>query len=403
MRIKFINHAGFVIQHAGLSLMCDPWIHGQVFNNGWRLLSNTFFSNHDFINVDYIWFSHNHPDHFSPLSLAAIPISYRRKIRILCSEKESENIEFQCSQLEFKEIIKLNDSPYALAPDFIILNVPYRGGDSWLHCKLGSNTLLNTNDCKISAPHEAARIRRRIGPVDLLLTKFSYASWVGNPEQTTHRIENARKKLLDMILQVSFFNPSVTIPIANQAVFCHEENYYLNDHSNSPHDAYKALIQNGAGTAILYPGDEYEYGNEWDSTRSIERYNYDLKETRQSITSSSEFLSHNKPVPLIELKEKTILLLSQALRKNTNPLPQCYVYLWDYACSYLLGDKDSFIPSTVPRNSCFLELSSESLEFCLSHPKLADTVRLSGRMRLPPNGSYSDFLNFFKRFRDSTS
>ena len=65
--IKFINHASVVISNEDCSLMSDPWYSDQVFHKGWRLLHEN--SPEDILiqltQIQYIWISHEHPDHFS--------------------------------------------------------------------------------------------------------------------------------------------------------------------------------------------------------------------------------------------------------------------------------------------------------------------------------------------------
>ena len=73
MKLKFVNHSSFIIEHNGISLISDPWLEGIVFNNGWDLISKTKLSYNDFKDINYIWFSHEHPDHFFPPNLKLIP------------------------------------------------------------------------------------------------------------------------------------------------------------------------------------------------------------------------------------------------------------------------------------------------------------------------------------------
>ena len=64
MTLNFVNHASLVFSHGDIRLITDPWISGEVFHNGWSLLSKTKFTFSDFKNITHIWFSHEHPDHF---------------------------------------------------------------------------------------------------------------------------------------------------------------------------------------------------------------------------------------------------------------------------------------------------------------------------------------------------
>ena len=73
MQIEFVNHASYIVEVKGKKLITDPWLEFRAFNEGWELLSETKFSYEDFKDIDYIWFSHEHPDHFVPLVIRKIP------------------------------------------------------------------------------------------------------------------------------------------------------------------------------------------------------------------------------------------------------------------------------------------------------------------------------------------
>ena len=56
-----------IISNGNKSILTDPWYSGSSFDDGWKLLYEN--ETDDIINilndVNYIWFSHEHPDHFS--------------------------------------------------------------------------------------------------------------------------------------------------------------------------------------------------------------------------------------------------------------------------------------------------------------------------------------------------
>ena len=65
--IKFINHASVVISNKNRSILTDPWYHGTAFDDGWSLLYENEKEKIKSLlkKIDYIWISHEHPDHFS--------------------------------------------------------------------------------------------------------------------------------------------------------------------------------------------------------------------------------------------------------------------------------------------------------------------------------------------------
>ena len=71
--ITFVNHASVIFSYEKINLITDPWLFGSAFNDSWDLISESKMQPKDFKNISHIWFSHEHPDHFSPSNLKKIP------------------------------------------------------------------------------------------------------------------------------------------------------------------------------------------------------------------------------------------------------------------------------------------------------------------------------------------
>ena len=66
--VKLINHASAKINVDGISIISDPWYEGSVFHKGWKLIHELTIeeTKKHLEKTDYIYVSHEHPDHFSP-------------------------------------------------------------------------------------------------------------------------------------------------------------------------------------------------------------------------------------------------------------------------------------------------------------------------------------------------
>ena len=71
MNIKFINHASVMFDLGEVRILTDPWYQGLVFNDGWSLLNDEKIDINK-IDFNYLWYSHEHPDHFNLPDLLAI-------------------------------------------------------------------------------------------------------------------------------------------------------------------------------------------------------------------------------------------------------------------------------------------------------------------------------------------
>ncbi len=398
MKIKFVNHSCFIVEHEGVSIISDPWLEGRIFNNGWDLLSKTKLTYDDFRNIQFIWFSHEHPDHFYPPNLKLIPAEYKKNITVIFQHTIDGRVANYCRKAGFKDVVEIRpNQTYQLGQDFSIMCEYFSEGDSWIVYKSGELTILNTNDCGIRNVSEIDHIKHVVGNVDILLTQFSYAYWAGNREDVAYRRKVAEDKLKFMQFQCDGFKPKVTIPIASYVYFCHEENFYLNDSVNTAAKAFEFLSAKTATIpVILYPGDEYEFLQEWNSERSISSYNADF----ESIAQHPEVLEKTKSFDLTGLRSAADTFVKN-LRENHGLLPRLilrptFIHLSDLNRSFRLSLSSGLEDSTYGVADCDVSLASESLAFCFSHPYGLDTTQINGRLQKPKGGHYSRFFNFFR-------
>ena len=398
MKIKFVNHSSYIIEHNGVSILCDPWLEGKVFNNGWDLISKTKLLYEDFKNIDFIWFSHEHPDHFYPPNLKLIPAEYKKNITVLFQHTIDGRVAKYCRNAGFKAVIEMHKGTYYdLGKNFKTLCEYFNEGDSWIVFKADDITILNTNDCGVRNPKQAKYIQDIVGKVDILTTQFSYAYWAGNVEDTAYRKKIADDKLVAMKFQCDYFKPTVTIPIASYIYFCHEENFYLNDHVNTAEKTYNFLKDNTNTTpVVLYNGDEYTFNENWDSKKSIENYKTDFT----NIELHKEKLVKNNKVELNELQLQAKKFIDNLMQTNNflvkSILKPSKIHLSDYNLTFSLSLQTNLKQEQFNYNDCDVSLSSESLLFCLKFPYGLDTTQINGRLQKPKHGNYTRFYNIFR-------
>lgn len=396
MKIKFVNHSSFIVETDKTSLICDPWLEGSVFNNGWKLLSDTQFSYDDFSRINYIWFSHEHPDHFYPPNIQKIPPEFRENITVLFQHTIDKRVIDFCKKQNFKQIIELYpDKWHELDEDLKILCEHYAEGDSWICFKGNGLTYLNTNDCGIRNKSDALQIKEKVGAVDVLFTQFSYAYWAGNPEDRNYRQRLADEKLMWLKFQCDIFQPTVTIPIASYIYFSHEENFYLNDSINTARKTYDFIKNKTASRpVILYSGETYDFPAPHDSEASIARYEKDYESIMAAPVCaktghvSEESLLSSAGGFIDELNEHNVFYLKLILRPAN-------VFVKDLGKAYRLS-LHGFDPVDLAEENCDVSMTSENLQFCFRFPYGLDTTQINGRLRKPKNGHYLNFYSFFR-------
>jgi len=398
--IRFIGHSCFVYEAAGCRVLSDPWLSGRVFHDGWDLYSPIATTMADLDDVNQIWISHEHPDHFHVPTLRSIPEGRRSEIEVLFQSTIDRRVAEFCRSLGFREVRELEPEWTVLDPDgsseVEVLCVPASEGNSWIAFRSGGSTVLNLNDCGVRNAPEAAEIRRRVGDVDLLLTQFSYANWVGNPDQPELRRREASDKLEMVAFQCDALKATRVLPFASHLYFCHEENFFLNDGVNSPSTAVRAIRDmTTSEPVVLYNGGTYEIGGPHDTDEACRLFDRDLQQVLDL-----------GPLPM-EVPEVDAGVLGAAvgvflgqLRKDAPwylrlLLGGATIYLWDREETVRLTRR-GLTEDDTPADAVDVALHSSSLLLCLEHRYGLDTLGVSGRFHKPVAGDYRRFYRFFR-------
>jgi UDP-MurNAc hydroxylase len=273
VKIRFVSHASFSVTSQGTTLLCDPWLFGKAFNRGWALLSPA--APIAWNEVDYVWISHQHPDHLHFPTLKSVDLQQRKRLTMLYQKHASSRIPKVLQGLGYPTVLELSLNRWLRLRDgFEVMCGSAGSMDSWLAVRAGGITILNLNDCMIE-PRQLDYISSLVGKVTVLLTQFSFANWIGNHGDELGEVEN---KLREFKERVAFFAPEMTVPFASFIYFCSQENSWMNDFAITPQRIADLELP---GTSFMYPGDE------WDSDvrvsasdKAIERYAADIARTK---------------------------------------------------------------------------------------------------------------------------
>jgi UDP-MurNAc hydroxylase len=394
MHITWVNHASFIAHSGSIAVLSDPWIEGAVFDNGWSLLSKTKFTFDDFAGVTHIFFSHEHPDHFNPPNIRQIPEASRRNIRVLFHETRDKRVVRYCNSLGFATQELPEDVWISLSENVEVLCGRNGRIDSWLAVRADGKTILNLNDCVFDYDSELLRISKLVGRPEVLFTQFSYANWVGNPDDYEEHRRHARAKLLQMKRQVEVLRPEMLVPCASFVWFSHQENYFANREANRIDDVYRfATEEIPVKTVVLYPGDVWNTSDgPADSSEALRHYREDYAaiERRPLIRSESvsleklqnayhsfrrKLVARNKQAFLYAIPASIVLVSDLGIKLGISALNGIQV----------LGDGET--PD--------ITLSSEALLYCYLYDWGGDTLAINGRYVVPPGGNPARFfLNF---------
>lgn len=284
--ITWINHAGYELRSGGLRVVVDPWIEGLAFADSWAQIAKTRYAYEDFAGVDYIWFSHEHPDHFSPGNLRKIAPEIRKTITVLFARTHDRRVAKFCEKLGFK-LREIGDGETVALNNTVRFTLGMVHADSWCFIETAERSYLNMNDCVPPLDYHAKLAAKLGRPVDVLFTQFSYANFVGNPGEDARMKRAAEYKLSQMRAQIAAYKPKILIPFASHVWFCRDENCHMNSGANRIEDIYTLFAGDASDCVVLYPGDVYTVGAPHDSAASIARYVADRA-------------AHSAPLPLAD-------------------------------------------------------------------------------------------------------
>ena len=103
--VRYLNHACVVIETPTLRIATDPWLIGSSFCNGWWLAEPSPEDSFEVVNsCDFVFISHNHPDHLHPETLSRV----RKDMPILTADFSSGSTERYLRHIGFKNVIPMD-------------------------------------------------------------------------------------------------------------------------------------------------------------------------------------------------------------------------------------------------------------------------------------------------------
>ena len=259
MKLTYHNSASVVIQENDTKVLIDPWFLNGEYFGAWGIYPPYDFKPEEFDDVDYIYISHIHPDHCSPITLSKL----NKKIPILIHDFPEKFLKNNIQQLGFK-VIELESNKRVNLSDELFVNIVACDncnpeicgkilGCAYLESEYGSTqidtmavfdnskqVIVNTNDCPFEISENTAKeVVDQYKNIDLLLVGYAGASSYPQCFNFTERIsilEAEKKKLLRLgnaINYVDIFNPRYFMPFAGRYTLA-GKNYILNKDRGEP-------------------------------------------------------------------------------------------------------------------------------------------------------------------------
>ena len=386
LEIKFINHAGLIVYGNGVNLLIDPWTQGSSFNDGWDLLCAS--GDIDYKKLTHVWISHEHPDHFSVSDVKKV-INEKPDVIFLFQSTKDNRVANFIQKLGGNIVSLSNNKPYQFNETDFIRVIQCGSIDSLSIIYIDGKTIVNMNDCVVGS--ELSKLKNAIENVKIncLLTQFGYASFISNPEDATARKTASKKKLTQMVEQISFFQPEFVIPFASYVYFSHVENFYMNDMQTDIAEVARVVEAQNVIPIILYPNDIFTF-ERVDNTTAIARYEDDRKKIKPihnavSVDFTEIELSAERYLNrLVKFHTRFgiyfVLLLSKLYRTfGKVPFDEVSIEISDLSKTvnfHILKGLRSYESS----NSADIVLSSSSLKYALDYDWGWGTLMVNGRL-----------------------
>jgi hypothetical protein len=222
--------------------------------------------------------------------------------------------------------------------------------------------------------------------VDVLLTQFSYANWVGNPEDGDLH-QRAAAMWLDQVRgQIAAFTPRYVVPFASFVWFCHDENAYMNRHMNRVRDAVRVIRDCGAEPIAMFPGDAWAIGDGSHAEDACVRWDgaYEgapLREREHASTVAFGKLEASFEDYVARLRRKNDWKALEDFSARGH-LPATNVFLWDYESCVRFDILNGLRETQSTRGGWDVAMHSESLLNVLQHEWGRGTLTVNGRFHV---------------------
>jgi UDP-MurNAc hydroxylase len=245
----------------GRRLLVDPWLIGSCYWRSWWHFPKPVVVTADLFNVDAIYLTHGHFDHFHYPSLR----KFDRSVKILVARFLSDRMKTGLQSLGFENIVELpHGVSHALGGGLKICSYQHGFDDSALVVEGDGVQMLNLNDSHVTGL-ALRQILKRHGQFDFLLR--SHAPAQGYPfcyeaedpaELGFHRREVYIARFLNSIRIVQ---PRYAIPFASNVCHLHSETIGFNRYNITPREVAetcKEVFASKTPVVVMMPGDSWD-------------------------------------------------------------------------------------------------------------------------------------------------
>lgn len=383
MKITLVSHASILIRTRDAVILTDPWYLGKAFNDSWTLYPTPAYDESMLDEVDFLWISHEHPDHFHIPTLRALPSRFKERVRLLFQLNNSDKMFEAFRRFGFQTLQALPHRKIVrITPGTEIYCHQVGPMDSMLGVRCDGETLLNVNDCEANDAICRTALKD-LTRVDLVTNQFSFAGYAGARNYQEVVPAMARARVQDMLSNHVTLKAKVSIPFASFIYFSCSDNQHLNQFANTPRTLYDAFRAQGQELAALYPGDTFDSTVPYDSAPALARFDAAHEKLPQQPIDTAPI------IPAEKLREAFITFATRLREKYPrwvlNRLKPVTADVPDLGAGIRFSVASGAFEVSAPDPSADLIINSQPLLFAFSHTFGVQTLGVSGRFFIQNN------------------
>jgi UDP-MurNAc hydroxylase len=261
LSFRILGHACMLVESNGRRLLIDPWLIGSCYWRSWWHFPKPVDVTPDLFNVDAIYITHGHFDHFHYPSLR----KFNRSVKILIARFVTSKMRAGLEYLGFENIVELpHGSSHDLEGGMTLSSYQHGFDDTAVVIESGNTTILNLNDSHVTGL-ALRQILKKHPKIDFMLR--SHAPAQGYPicydaedpaELQFHRREDYIVRFQNSI---RIIQPRYAIPFASNICHLHAETAILNRYNITPPEVAahcREAFGKQSPVVLMTPGDSWD-------------------------------------------------------------------------------------------------------------------------------------------------
>jgi len=335
MQFNFIGNAGGIFKgDKGTKILCDPWIIDGVFDGSWFHYPPLKTKLKNLQNVDAIYLSHIHPDHYDERYF-----KFKVKTPIIILDQEPNFLKKKLIQKGYKNLILIKDGQKVGFKEFKltmfrafaghIYEEDFMGNfiDSALVLQCKKYTAINFND---NTPTKKASkyLKKKFKKIDLAMLNYNaagpYPSCFSN--LNLNQKKTKAKKILNRNFNylcdiINILSPKAVMPFAGSYILGGKENY-KNDYLGTTTaekcaDFLKSKYKNRSDVKIICLDEKNSYNlKEKKVGKAYKPINYNHKKNYEKKISKIKYQYEFDKHPNIKQLEKDLIVASKKLNER---------------------------------------------------------------------------------------